>query len=357
MAVRALAKEGYLEAQPYPLPKRLPGLVYLDLNECPFSPPEHVVKAACRAAVRGNRYPSEEDYMEVKRLLAEYTGLDPENIVLTAGGDEGLRAVFDVFVGNGDRVVLLEPGFAMMRFYTVVRGGFYQHVRLREAGSRFVLDEDEVIEASSGARLVVIENPHNPTGSLVADEELVSRLIDETEAVILVDEAYFEFSGVTVSRLLEKSDRLLVLRTLSKAFCLAGFRVGYLLAQPPAAELVRKALTPFNLSIVQLAAAKAALEDRRYVEDVIDHVNSEKERIGAKLREMGVKVYESYTNFLLLKTGVSNIHQKLAEHGIVVKQVASLGPDYIRVTIGTRDENDRFLEAMEAVLKGVGGNR
>jgi len=352
LAVRALAKEGYLEAQPYPLPRRMPGLVYLDLNECPFSPPEHVVRAACSAASRGNRYPTEDDYMEVKRLVAEYTGMDPENVVLTAGGDEGLRAIFDVFVGNGDRVVLLEPGFAMMRFYTVVRGGFYQSVRLREAGTRFVLDENEIIEASSGARLVVIENPHNPTGSLLAGEELVSRLLDETDAVVLVDEAYYEFAGVTVSRLIEKSDRLLVLRTLSKAFCLAGFRVGYVLAQPPAAELVRKALTPFNLSVVQLAAARAALEDRGYVEGVIGHVNSEKERLRSRLESLGVKVYESYTNFLLLKTGIPDAHRELAKHGVVVKQIGSLGPDYIRVTIGTREENDKFLEAMEAVVAG-----
>ncbi len=351
MSVRELAKEGFLEAQPYPLPRRHPGLVYLDLNECPYEPPEPVKRAVCEAASRGNRYPTLDDYEEVRGLLGEYTGLGPEYIVPTAGGDEALRAIFDVFVGPGDRVVILEPGFAMIRFYTIVRGGVYQAVRLREEGSRFTLDPGELLDAASGARMVVVENPHNPTGSLLVDAGLVERLLRETEAVVLIDEAYYEFAGVTVAHLAREHDRLLVVRTLSKAFCLAGFRVGYVVAHPSAAELVRKALTPFNLSVPQLAAAKAALENRDYVGRVVDSIVAERERVAREASRLGVRVYESHTNFLLMKTGVPDIRERLVERGVVVKRIDSLGPDYIRVTIGKPEENDRFLEALAEALR------
>ncbi len=354
MSARGLVKDGFLEAQPYPLPRRYPGVIYLDLNECPFEPPEHVREAACRAAGRGNRYPSRDDYESVQRLVADYVGVDPEGIVLTAGGDEALRAIFDVFVGPGDRVVILEPGFAMIRFYTVIRGGMYQPVRLVERGARFTLDEDKLVEAASGARMVVVENPHNPTGSLLADENLALRLLDETDAIVLFDEAYYEFAGVTVAHLTEKHDRLLVVRTLSKAFCLAGFRVGYIVAHPVVAEQVRKAVTPFNLSVTQLAAAEAALSNPDYMRRVVEHVQAERERVATRASAMGVKVYESYTNFLLMKTGVPKIDELIAKHGVVVKRITALGEDYIRVTIGKRDENDKFLDALEAALREAG---
>ena len=352
MSVRGLAKEGFLEAEPYPLPRRHPGIIYLDLNECPFEPPEHVVEAVCRAARRGNRYPTRDDYDEARRLAAEYVGVDPENIVLTAGGDEALRGVFDVFVGPGDRVVLLEPGFAMMRFYTVVRGGVYQPVRLVEDGRRFVINEDELVSAASGARLVVIENPHNPTGSLVADERLVDRLLDETEAVILVDEAYYEFAGLSVAHKIREEDRVVVVRTLSKAFCLAGLRIGYLVAHTAAAELLRKAFPPFNMSVVQLAAATAALSNRDYMKQVVDYIIGERERVAEEAGRLGVRVYESYTNFLLMKTGVEDIVERIARYGVAVKRIPQLGRDYIRVTIGRREENDRFIEALSKALEG-----
>ncbi len=351
MSVRELAKEGFLEAEPYPLPRRHPGIVYLDLNECPFEPPEHVVEAVYRAARRANRYPTRDDYDEARRLAAEYVGVDPENIVLTAGGDEALRGVFDVFVGSGDRVVLLEPGFAMMRFYTVVRGGVYQPVRLVEEGRRFVINEDELVSAASGARLVVIENPHNPTGSLVADERLVDRLLNETDAVILIDEAYYEFAGVSMAHRVREDDRVVVVRTLSKAFCLAGLRIGYLVANAAAAELLRKAFPPFNMSIVQLAAATAAFSNRDYAKRVVDYIVGERERLAEEAGRLGVKVYESYTNFLLMKTGIKDIVEKLALHGVAVKRIQQLGPDYIRVTVGRREENDRFLEALSKVVE------
>ncbi|AEM39303.1 histidinol-phosphate aminotransferase [Pyrolobus fumarii 1A] len=353
MSVREFAKDGFLDATPYPLPKRHPGITYLDLNECPFEPPAFVQEAVCKAARRGNRYPTLDDYYTVERLIADYAGLEPDYVVLTAGGDEALRAIFDVFVGPGDRVVLLEPGFAMTRFYTIVRGGVYQAVKLREEGRRFLLDENELLEVASGARMIVIENPHNPTGSLLANEELAIRLLDETDAIVVFDEAYYEFAGLSIARLTQRYDRLIVVRTLSKAFCLAGYRVGYILAHPTASELLRKALTPFNLSVVQLAAAQAALENRDYVEKVIAHVNSEKDRMTKRLEELGLRVYESYTNFLLVKTGVPDIHELLAKHGVVVKQIKSLGSDYIRVTIGTREENDKFIHAIEQAVASV----
>jgi len=338
----------------YATPERC-GRFLLDLNECPFPPPRAVVEALYSAGRYANRYPGRELFDRLKLLVADYAGVDVDSIAVFGGGDEGLRIVFDAFVAKGDSVVLTKPGFAMARLYAGIRGAKIVPVSLQEEGLRWTIDFNHLLEVAKKAKLVVIENPHNPTGSLLLTPGQVRELLVEAEnAMVLIDEAYYEFAGVTVADLVKDYSNLLVLRTLSKAFCLAGLRVGYLLAAEETLKRVAQVLPPFTVSRPSLAAAIKALEDRGYVRHVVGFVVRERERLFYEINKInGFKAYMSKTNFLLVKTPESVDVVGLAlERGIRIKRVGDLPGSYVRISIGLRRANELVLEVLrEAIAK------
>ena len=335
----------------YVAPERC-GRFLLDLNECPFPPPRAVVEALCFAGRYANRYPGRELFDRLRQLVADYVGVGIDNVAVFGGGDEGLWAVFEAFIANGDGVVLTKPGFAMVRVYAEIRGAKTIPIPLQEEGFRWTIDFNGLVEVAKKAKLVVIENPHNPTGSLLLTPGQVRELLVEAEnTVVLVDEAYYEFAGVTVASLVKDHSNLLVLRTLSKAFCLAGLRVGYLVAAEETLKQMASVLAPFTISRPSLVAAIEALENRGYVGHVVRFVVRERERLFQEINKIdGFKAYMSKTNFLLVKTPENVDIAKLAlEQGIRIKRVKDLPGSYVRVSIGLRRANELLLE----VLRGA----
>ncbi len=318
--------------------------VKLDLNESPYPPPPRVVEEACKAAGTCNRYPPPRLRLEVKKLLAEYVGVKPENIYVAPGSDSILKSLYMITVQPGDKVVTPFPCFAVYPLLSKIYGASHITVNLVE-DDPWRLDLDLLVKEASSAKLVLIDNPNNPTGAVIVDRDAVSKILKSTKGLVVVDEAYYEFSGETVADLAVSNPRLVVVRTMSKAFSMAGFRVGYAVAHESLVEVLEKTSFPFDLAYPSLAAAKAALEDPGYVKRVVDMIRRERERVRSELLAAGLKAYKSYTNFLLVKAFPRAV-EKLREKGVLVRGTP-LGDNYFRVTIGRPWENDFFLKVVK----------
>jgi len=203
---------------------------------------------------------------------------------------------------------------------------------------------DLLLNALAEPSLVIIDNPNNPTGRTLLDRQAVETLIDNTDALLVIDEAYYEFSGVTFADMVQNCPDLAITRTMDKAFSLAGARVGYAVA----GNTFLDALSSFYAFLPQssLSAAIEALENPGYMRRNVQRVIEERERVWRALNELGAHVHQSTTNFLLVRTEIPDAVSEFREIGILVSDLSNqLPPGFIRVSIGTPEENDAFISA------------
>jgi len=196
---------------------------------------------------------------------------------------------------------------------------------------------------------LVFDSPNNPTGNLILNRNDVESILNFDNVILLVDEAYFEFSKVSFVDLIEKYQNLAIVRTLSKSFGLAGSGIGYLLA----GNLIRRRFQGLEIMLPypSVIAGINALKNSNYMTDYVKEIENEKKRITNNLLKLGVTVFPSFANFLLLKTKIQNLSQILAKLGILVHDVSpQLSSEFIRVTIGSKNENDYFLKALEKII-------
>lgn len=352
------ALEPYRAGKPAEVVARERGLVdvvKLASNESPYPPLPSVLEAIARAAAEANRYP-DDGCTELREALAERMGLDGERVAVGAGSiDVCLQAVLAT-VDPGTEVLTGWPTFNAYPLLVDVAGGRTRRVPLRE--DRFDLD------ALAGAvtertRLVIICNPNNPTGTFVSHAEL-ARFLDQVpgDLLVVVDEAYVDFADDPAFpdslSLLQDHGNLLVLRTFSKAHGLAGLRVGYGISSPEVIGALRKVHVPFAVGRLAQVAALASLQAELELKERVTEVMGERRRLGAALEELGYRVPPSQANFLLLP--VPGRSEELATaceaRGIIVRP---LGPDAVRVTVGTPRENDRFLAALAHAHRATAG--
>ena len=341
--------------EPYD-PAFSPCRVNLSANENTHELPEEV-RAAIDAALLDtplNRYP---DPMAnaLRDALAERHGVSREMVCVGNGGDEVLFNLLFAFGGPGRTVVTCPPDFAeYANFATMCECELCPVWRDPED---FSIDADELVEAARDAALVILTSPNNPTGDLL-DRALVERLLDETDALVLVDEAYVEFApeGASVIDFVAKRPRLMVLRTLSKAFGLAGLRVGYLVAHPSVVDALGAIRQIYSVDVVAQAVALAAIRERAAMAGVVADIVSERERLLAGLAEIpGVSAWPSAANFVLVRVpGAAEVRRRLRdEHSILVRDFSAapgLG-DCLRLSVGTREENDALLDAFSVILR------
>jgi histidinol-phosphate aminotransferase len=329
----------------------------LNQNESPLDlPPELKQRIVERIASQPwHRYP-EFAPGELLAKLARHTGWEAEGILVGNGSNELIQATLTVLLGAGDVTVAPAPTFALYRLLTVVLGGRYVPVPL---GPDLSYDLDRMIEVArrEGAKVVVVNSPNNPTGSVVP-EGGVARLLAETSAFIVCDEAYQDFGGPSAIGLLQESSRLVVLRTFSKAMGMAGLRFGYALAHPAVAAEIAKAKLPYNVNALTLIAAATALEDGAVLAARTAAIITERERTAARLRALeGVTVYPSAANFLLLRfhrLPVREVFRRLhSEFGILVRDVSGGSglEQCLRLTIGTSEDMDAAVAALAAILR------
>lgn len=329
--------------------------VKLDANERPRDLPP-AVKERILNRLRElpfNRYP-EASGAALRQAIAAANGVTPDMVVLGCGSSEILQALCLALAGPGRAVVYPVPSFSMYPIYAAVAGSRAVPVPL---GDDFALDGTAVVEAArrAGPSLVMLCNPNNPTGTAVPLAE-IEKVVAALDCLVVVDEAYYEFHGQSALPLLDRYANLAVTRTFSKAYGLAGARVGYMLAAPALCQAVARVLLPYHVNALSLAAAEAVFADQTAVAAAVAEVTAERERLAEQLAALpGCTVYPSRTNFLLLRLpDARKVAAALAARGIAVRTfsgVPSLA-DCLRVTVGTAGENDRLLRALRDSVGG-----
>jgi histidinol-phosphate aminotransferase len=329
------------------------GNLRLDFNENTLGCSPAVLRAIRRVTPeRVAMYP---EYESARRRMARFFGVRPEELALTNGADEALRLVFDAFVERGDRVLMAHPTFTMYSIYAALFAARVIGLRY-DAAMRFPLAEalSALRRASGAPRLFFLANPNNPTGTLLGAEE-IRRLVEAARrTLVVVDEAYFEFCGVTVLPWIRRYPHLVVVRTFSKANGLAGLRLGCLMAGEQTARAFRRAQPPFPVNCLALEAALAAIGDAGYRREYAREVLRARRELENALNRLGVRAFPSGGNFLLADFGpaAGRVLRALERNSILVRdREADFGrPGFLRITVGTRGQMARVVRVLESAL-------
>lgn len=329
--------------------------VSLNVNENTHRIPEavaiDVVAAIAAALIDINRYPDRE-FTELRTALAKYLGddLKPENLWAANGSNEVLLQIFQAFGGSGRKALGFGPTYSMYSLLALTTGTSYVDV---PRADKYELTPELVVEAIKQHKpsIVLLCSPNNPTGTPLS-LSVIEAAYEATDGILVVDEAYAEFSGdESATSLLPGRPRLLISRTMSKAFAFAGARVGYLAADPGAIDALRLVRLPYHLSSFTQAAARAALGHSELMLKTVADIRYQRDRLSLELTELGFEVYRSEANFVLFR-GVKNSadsFESLLSQGILVRDVGIANT--LRVSAGTESETSRFLEAASKLAK------
>lgn len=290
------------------------------------------------------------EYGEIKEELAAFFGVEPDDFILTNGTDEAIQVLINTYVDDGNEVLLLKPSYAMYRFYAEVAGASIREIPYRTEKLAFPLEE--LIEAiRPSTRAILIANPNNPTGTGTSRAGIERILEQATNAAVLIDEAYFEFCGVTALPLLNDYPNLFVTRTFSKVYGMAAMRLGCMFSQSGNVDFLHKAQSPYSVNMVATLAAHAAIQDRTYIEKYATEVLAARELLYVGLEQLDIPYYESKANFVLFEAGprAVSIRDELRRRGVLVRDRSYEIPGCVRVTVGTRDQIRRFLTELEQI--------
>jgi len=292
------------------------------------------------------------EYAAPTRRIATYFGISEHELLLTNGGDDALRVFFDAFVEPGNHILICEPTFPMYRYYAEIAGARVETLRY---GSEMEFPLDEFVSALRKKPAVVfIANPNNPTGTLLPPAAIKRILLEATSTAVVIDEAYAEFSGVTVLPWIRKYTNLFVTRTFSKAAGLAGLRLGAAMACRESLALLRRAMPPFPVNIGALVAAEAALQERSSIRNYVKQTREIREWFAGELARLGVRTFPSAGNFILADFGSQGppLFKRLATQGILVRERSKdIGSGFVRISIGTGSEMRRLVKAIQKEIE------
>jgi len=325
------------------------GKLRLDFNENTVGCSPRVIEALGGALDRGGLavYP---EYGDAKQALAGYFEVKPDQLVFTNGTDEAIQAFINTYVDDGQEVLLLKPSYAMYRFYAEVAGARIREVEYAPPGMEFPLEA--LLDAiTPETRAIVLANPNNPTGtgvSLLGIERILRRA---RKAAVMLDEAYYEFSGVTALGEIERVPNLFVSRTFSKVFGMAGMRLGCLFSHQANIRCLHKAQSPYSVNSLAVIAAQAAVADADYIRNYVAEVLAARELLCYGLEKLGIRYVPSSANFVLASFGARalEVRDALCAEAILVRDRSYEVPGCVRITVGTREQTRRLLEALERI--------
>jgi histidinol-phosphate aminotransferase len=328
--------------------------IKLASNENPLGPSPMAMKAIREAIEKLHRYPNGGSYNLCENLSKRFD-IKSENIVLGNGSDDIIAMLARVLLQPGDEAVLPRPTFSFYEIMIRSSGAVPIEVPLKGTETNL---EGMLKSISPKTRLIFLTNPHNPTGSLITKNALDNFVAElPADVVLVIDEAYIEFvrdpDCPTSVNYLDSGKLIAGLRTFSKAYGLAGLRIGYGLMPSYLADLLNRVRQPFNVNSLAQAAAIAALKDEGFLKDTVKLVSDELDFMYAALEDLGIEYCKSQANFMLIRVGKSanEVFEDLLKLGVIVRSMTSYGyPDCIRVNAGRHDENVRMLEALKAVL-------
>lgn len=327
-------------------------IVKLASNENSLGPSPKAVEAMQRAASGAHIYPDGAAFALRSRLAAEH-GVDFGCTVVANGSSELIELLGHAFLQPGAAVIAADYAFTLYPIVARLMGAQYVSVPNRD---KWIHDLDAMLAAiTPETRLVFITNPTNPVGSMVTQAELETFIARVPEHVVVaIDEAYIEFAGEQTDsvQFVRQGRNVVVLRTFSKAYGLAGIRCGYAITTPEIAQLLNKARSPFNVNSLAQAAALAALDDKEHIARSVQMVNQGRQMFARFFEQMGVEFVPSHTNFILANVGNGvEVFRKALAQGVIMRPMAAYGLDaYIRITIGNALENTRCIEVLTNIL-------
>lgn len=327
-------------------------ILKLGSNENQLGASPRAVEAVREAASNIHIYP-EADAHDLRLALSGYIGCDVSNIAAGAGMDGVLDTIMRLFVSESSEVLIPIPTFSYYEIASLAAGGKPVFV---ERDDDFKVNIDKLLDSVSGrTHMIFLCSPNNPSGNLMSEED-VRRVLESVECMVFLDEAYVEFASRSLTGLVHEYDNLIAGRTLSKAFGLAGLRIGYAVVPGWVSAPYMKAMTPFAISRAACAAGLAALGDREHLELSIRTVLDGRELMMTGLGKLGLHSYESQANFILADVAprsAKDVCDKLLCRGIIVRDCSSFrgaGNSLVRITVGTREQNTRVLGALGEIL-------
>ena len=323
-------------------------IIKLDANENPYGCSPRVNQALATYPDL-NIYP-DSGQTQLRKLLQGYTGVSAEHIVASSGSSQLIDFVLRLFVGPGDEVINCVPTFAMYHFYTELCGGTLVEVPRDE---NFAVNVNAVKAAiGKKPKIILLANPNNPTGTIIPRQDILE--VVDTGLPVLVDEAYYVFSGETVAPLVSQYQNLMVLRTFSKWAGLAGLRVGYGIFPPKIADYLLKIKPPYNVNVAALVAVQESLKDIDYLFDRVRAIIAERESLFGELKKLKwLRPFPSRANFILclvLNGRARELQQKLQDKGILVRYFDQpLLQNSIRISVGKPEHTDALIKTLWAL--------
>ncbi len=325
------------------------GLLRLDFNENTLGPSPRVLKVL--RSLNDEDISAYPEYGSLKGRIADYLEINRNRLLLTNATDEAISAIMQTYVDKKDEVIIPVPTFAMFRFYAQVAGAKITEVlykRTLRFPTKKLLDR-----IGKKTRLIILCNPNNPTGTKIKKDDIVKIAEKAKNSIILIDEAYVQFTKETCIDLVDDYDNIVVIQTFSKAFGLGGFRLGYIVSNTKNIRNIRKVLSPYSISSAVIKAASAAIDDIDYINWYTKEVQQAKRFVLEQLKKMRIRTYPTSANFFLAKFGKKSdeIVKKLKEKGILVRDRSSypLLNGCVRITIGTRKQMQQFVEALKEI--------
>ena len=296
-----------------------------------------------------NRYPHPNN-ISLRKKYADFIGLDTENVIATVGSDEGIRVISDTFLEAGDVAVSAVPTFSMYKEIAVLGKGKFINIESDDALS---VDVEKIIKVSNenNAKVIYICSPNNPSGYIYKREDII-KVIDNTKSIVVIDEAYMDFYGESNLDLINYSNRVIVLKTMSKAFAGAGLRVGFILSDKETSSYLDASRLPYNLSSVSEAIAMVLLDNYDIVKEEIDVIINERERVKKVIEKIDdVTLFPVSANFITFRSKkAEELYLKLEENGISVRKFGDELKDTLRISIGSKEENKKLIEVIKEVI-------
>ena len=332
-------------------PRPLSNPIALNYNENPFGPSTKMKEAMTRAFADGCRYPDRE---KLQKLIAAKEGVSVDHIVIAGGSTEGLKVTGLTYANNGGEIIAARPTFLAMMNYAKQWGANINWVPLDE---KLTHDVDEMYRRiSSNTKLIFLCNPNNPTSTILPKEKLVDFCTSAAQkTIVFSDEAYYDFieeeNYPSMVSLVKKGGNVIVSRTFSKVYGLAGLRIGYLIAKPEIAAKLRGNIVAYT-NVLAIEAAKAAMEDKDFYNFSLNKVRQGKKLMYVAMDNLGLEYVKSNTNFIFFKTGmdINSFNEKMLEQGVRVGRPFPPFTEWCRISTGTIEEVELFNTALTKVL-------